>query len=303
MSIQQRKIVVVNHEAMMQDKLYRSMKLAPKVKIAAMQSAIDTLVMEREAYEDARERIVDGVLTVAGSPDIKHVQALAKSEAFVRLLVALKVDPRSYIYPQSNDGGKTDVETSNLKAYKKAREVAEVIWSGASKLENVAKVFTVCAYRATQHGVDVLDRAFSTQFLRSSEFRTISSASEDLWNAIDEVRARSLSSDGGAQTQASQMIRTLVALKSATDVREGRAKHTRIHADGRVLNALMRRFGQVTDVAPDDASDLTSDADNGPEVETFLTTDDEIEATSDQVDVEQPQDEATDQDDVSSLVE
>jgi hypothetical protein len=252
----QRSIVVVNHSAMLNDNLYRTMHFIRKDKLAAMKSAIETIVSERRDFEATRERrLADGSYVVGQSGDIKHVEALAKSDAFARLCVALKIDPRSYIYPQSQEFGKSSSETSNLKAYKKAKEVAEVIWNGSSTLERVAKVFTVCSYIAAERfGQDTLKRDFCENFLSSREFRSINQGSEDLWNAIDEVRARHMST--GASTQASQMVRTLVALKSAQDVRDGRAKDVRIDPQGLVMNALMRRFGQVTDVVEhDDAVD------------------------------------------------
>lgn len=244
-----RKIVVVNTDAMLNDKLFRSMKFAPKSKVTAMLESIEAVAVERRNFEaTVQRRSADGSLYVGQSNDIKHVEALRGNEAVARMFVALKVDPRSYIFPQSQPTGKSSTETSNLKAYKKAREVAELIWTGASTIENVCKVFSVCAFRAvTMSGADVLKRQFAETFLSSVEFRTIREASEDLWNAIDEVRAKHMTT--GAQTQASQMIRTLVALRSAEDVRDGREKNVRVHADGLVLQALMRRFGQVTDTA------------------------------------------------------
>jgi hypothetical protein len=250
-----RKIVVVTSEAMSQDALYRSMKNVSKDKVASMLTAIKSVASERETFEaNVDRRLADGSFVTGQSADIKHVQALCDNDSVARLFVALKIDPRAYIFPQSRDGGKSSTETSNLKAYKKAREVAECIWTGTSTLENVARVFTTCAYRASQFGQEVLTRDFLENFLSSREFRSINQGSVDLWNAIDDVRAKHMSS--GAQTQASQMVRTLVALKSAVDVRDGRAKHTRVDADGKVMQALMRRFGQVTtDNSPE--GDLT----------------------------------------------
>jgi hypothetical protein len=256
-----RKIITVTETTMEKDALFRSMKFAPKAKIAAMIASINEVASERRAFEATVERrLANGSFVVGQSADIKHVDALTDNEAVARLFVALKVDPRAYIYPQSQTGGKSSSsETSNLKAYKKAREVAEVIWSGRSTLENVAKVFSVALYRASLHGYEVVSRDFLETFLHSREVRSINQGTDDFWTAIDDVRAKHMSS--GAQTQASQMVRTLVALKSVVDVRNGRAKDTAILKDGAVLHSLMRRFGQVADEATPDASAEVSTVD------------------------------------------
>jgi hypothetical protein len=249
----QRKIQVVDTAAMLQDGLFRSMRSAPRSKLAAMQAAIAEVVSARTTFESKLERrAADGSYFTGQSNDIKHLQALQDNDSVTRLFVALKVDPVSYLFPQSQDHGKSSSETSNLKAYKKAREVAELIWTGVSKIENVCKVFTVCAFKSTEFGVDTLGREFAETFLSSRELRSVTQGSADLFDAIDEVKAKHMTT--GAQTQTSQMVRTLVALKSAKDVRNGRSKDTWIDHDGRVMQALMRRFGVVTDVTIDVAA-------------------------------------------------
>lgn len=261
MSNQARKIIVVTTDAMMNDALYRKEKFLAKSKVSAMLAAINTVCDEREAFEERVERrLADGSFITGQSADIKHVRALKNNEAVARMFVALNVNPRAYVFPQSQDGGKTSAETSNLKSYKKLREVAESVWSGSSTLENVVKVWSVCAFKsARDFSTDVLSRDFSENFLTSRAFKSIHQGSNDFWSAVDDVRAKHMST--GAATQTSQMVRTLVALGSAVDVREGRAKHTRINADGLVLNALMRRFGIVTDVtAEEELADLDNSA-------------------------------------------
>jgi len=62
---------------------------------------------------------------------------------------------------------------------------------------------------------------------------------------LDTIRAKHMT--GGAPTQTSQMIRTLVALKSAVDVKEGQQKHVAIDPNGLVIKSLMRRLGQIVD--------------------------------------------------------
>ena len=246
----QKTIVIVNHSAMMNDTLYRAMHYARKDKIAAMTVAIKTVVAERKAFESTVERrVADGSFVTGQSADIKHVEALATSTAFARLCVALKLDPRAYIYPQSQEGGKLSTETSSLKAYKKAREIAETIWNGSSTLENVVKVFSVCAIKLATVGQETMTRRYLEDFFASREYRSISQGSSEFLLAVeecDEMRARHMS--GGKATQASQMVRTLVALKSAVDVRNGRMKDTKVDPRGLVSQALMRRFGQVNDV-------------------------------------------------------
>lgn len=244
------KIVVVTTEQMMQDSLFRAMKTASKEKVATMQASIATVCAEREAYEALRERrLGDGSIVVGQSNDIRHVQALATSEPFARFCVALKVDPRAYIFPQSKEGGKTSSETSNLKAYKKARELAEVIYGTSSTLENVAKVFAVCAWKAVQTSTckdNILPRNYAECFLNSPEFRSIREGAQELFDAIEDIRAKQMTG-GGAKTQASQMIRTLVAFNAATDIRNGKSKDVRIDPNNRVITSLMRRLGQITE--------------------------------------------------------
>lgn len=248
------KIVVVNTEAMMNDALFRAMKNVGASKVEAMSQSIRDIVAERTAFEATVERTAgDGSKYTGQSNDIRHVEALTNNDAVSRLFVALKIDPRAYIHPVSK-GGKDSTETSNLKAYRKARQLAEVIWSGSSDLENVAKVFAVCAWKAVQSSSvtdNVLRRDYAECFLNSTEFRSIREGAQELFDAIDDIRARQMTG-GGAKTQASQMIRTLVALKSATDVRDGRSKNVQIDPQGKVVQALMRRFGQVTDVVAHD---------------------------------------------------
>lgn len=240
----QRKIQVVSHTAMMNDALYSAMHKAPKSKVAAMMEQINKVCDDRETFEATVERtLANGEKVQGQSADIKHVQALKDHDAVARMFIALRIDPVSYIFPQSKEGGKSSSETSNLKAYRKARQVAEVIYNGSSKLENVCKVFAVCAYRATvTFGQEVLKREYAENFMTRAEFRSIAQGTEDLWSAIDDIRAKHMST--GAQTQASQMIRTLVALGSAVDVMDGRSKNVAIRPDGLVINALMQRLGQ-----------------------------------------------------------
>lgn len=246
-----RKIVIVNTEAMMESALFRSMRNVGSAKLDAMKSALAEASAKRTEFEAQRERMIDGVPQVGQSPDIKHVHALASSEAFARFAVAQKIDPLNYLFPQ-HKGSKTQTETSNLKAYRKARQVAETIWSGSSDLENVVKVATVCMFKVASSRGEVIERDFAECFLSSIEFRTISEASPELWSAIDDVRAKHMTT--GAQTQTSQMIRTLVALGAAEDVRNGRAKDVRVNPEDRVVQALMRRFGVVnTDNAQTEA--------------------------------------------------
>jgi hypothetical protein len=251
MTAQARKIVVVNASEMKQDTLYSAMLDITPQKLGSMRANVAKIVEERVAFEAVRERkLLDGSVVVQQSNDIRHVEALATSEAFQRMCVALKINPRSYIHPASQKDGKTSDQTSNLKAYKKAREVAELILTGTSTLENVAKVFTVCAYKSVHTSTvtdNVLRRDYAECFLNSPEFRSIREGAQDLFDAIDEIRAKQMTG-GGAKTQASQMIRTLVALGSAEDVRNGRSKDVRVNPEGLVMKSLMRRFGQVEEL-------------------------------------------------------
>jgi len=240
----QRKINVVTTEAMMDSAVYRAMKNVGSAKLQTALDAIKEAAEQRTAFEAQRERIIDGLPQVGQSPDIKHVQALVGNEAFARFVVAQKVDVLNYLHP-AHKGQKTGNETSNLKAYAKVRQVAELLWSGTTDLENVVKVFTVCAYRSAVMRGPVIERDFAETFLSSVEFRTIKEGSADLWSAIDEVRAKHMTT--GAQTQASQMIRTLVAVGAAEDVRDGRRKNVRVDPTNRVLLGVMRRFGQTID--------------------------------------------------------
>lgn len=237
-----RKIVVVTEADMMQAPLYAQMTELSDRRVKTMKDSINKVCDERSEYESTRERIKDGVLQIAQSDDIKFVDALKDHDAFARMLLALKINPREYVFPQSLDGGKTSSQTSNLKSYNKARQVAEVIFSNSTDLEGVARVFAVCAYRFASSGVGVITREYCKDFLSSREFTGIDTATADLWSKIDDIRAKQIT--GGAETQSGQMVRTLVALKSASDVRDGRAKNVAIDTDGLVMRALMIRLGQ-----------------------------------------------------------
>lgn len=240
----QRKINIVTQADMEKSVLFADMNKVSAKRLATALAAIEAVCEERKTYEATRERIKDGILQVAQSPDIKFVEALRGNEAFARMVLALRIDPRSYIHPASQEGGKTSSETSNLKAYNKARQVAEVIWSGASDLETVAKVFTVCAYHFANNGRELMTREHVEVFLSNRSLDSIDEGTRELFDAIDDVRAKQMS--GGAETQAGQMVRTLVALKSAHDVRDGRKKNVKIEAQGLVMQALMTRFGVVS---------------------------------------------------------
>lgn len=240
----QRKINIVTQADMQNAVLFADMDKVSAKRLKATMDAIETVAKEREAYEAQRERIKDGVLQVAQSDDIIHVQALIGNEAFARMVCALKIDPRSYLFPQSQPSGKSSSETSNLKSYRKVRQIAEVIWSGSSDLENVAKVVTVCAHHFAVNGKDILTRDDLHAFLSSHSLDQIDEGTRELFDAVDDVRAKHMAG-GGADTQAGQMVRTLVALKSAEDVRDGRKKHVRINPQGLVMQALMTRFGRV----------------------------------------------------------
>lgn len=237
----QKKIVVVNTEKMMKNGLFMRMMTAKTEKLESVKARIQAVCAERTALEAQKERVIDGVKTVGQSPDIKHVEALASSDAFARLALALDLNVERYINPKD----KTSSETSSLKAYKKALEIADTIYTGQSKLENVVKVFTVCAFKSTvEFNREVLPRDYAENFFSSSEYRSINQGSEDFMRAMEELDAyRAHHMTGGKQTQTSQMIRTLVALGSASDVREGRSKNVAINPDGQVIKALMHRFG------------------------------------------------------------
>lgn len=241
----QRSISIVNHDAMMNDSLFRKMHFVRKDKLSAMVETVNAIVQERVDFEAMQTRIVDGVYTVAQHGDIKVIEQYRDNVNFARLACALQLNVREYLHPASLDGGKSSEQTSNMKAYKKGYEIADAIFSGVSSLERVVRVNTVCAYLATVQGCEVLTREQSESFLNSRVLNTVDQASEDIWSAIDQYRAKQMS--GGDKTQTSQMVRTLVAFKSAKDVRNGRNKDTAFNPDGLVLSALMRRFGILTD--------------------------------------------------------
>lgn len=237
-------IVTVSESDMLQKSdLAATMRLLSIQKVSSVKRALGVVIDERTAYEASKERRIDGVLTVGQSPDIAHLEALRDDDAVHRLCGALGINVRSFFFPQSQTEGKSDNETANLKSYRKVRQIANVIANGTGSLENVAKVFAVCAYRFASNGHAVLSRDWCETFLSSREFQSIDTATADLLAAIDDVRAKQMT--GGAATQSGQMVRTLVALKSATDARDGRAKNVAINPDGLVMQALMVRFGQI----------------------------------------------------------
>lgn len=248
-----RKLVIVNTEKMMEDKLFRSMSVfntAQKSKVEDKLSEMHDWFEKRAEFESKQTRNIGGVPVTCQSADIKYLDTLSQSRSFALLALALKLDIQSYFFPQSKAGGKSDEETSNLKAYKKALEIADVIWSGSSTLENVVKVNTVCCYLVTKAGAEVINRRMVEDFFSSREFASIQSGSADFLAAMEEcdaLKAKHMS--GGKQTQTSQMIRTLVALRSGKDIKQGRNKDFALNTDGLVINALMRRLGQVTEAA------------------------------------------------------
>lgn len=240
-----KQIVIVTNADMDKVALYSEMQAITPQRLGKAAKAVSAIIAERVAYEANRERMIGGELKVGQSPDIKHLEALEDHEAFLRMTLALKIDHRSFLFPQSQENGKSGEETSNLKALRKVRQIAEVIASGVSDLEKVARVFSVCAYRFAINGNDLLTREYCKGFLSSYELSSLDQATAQIWSDIDDLRAKEMS--GGAETQSGQMVRTLVALGSAVDVRDGRRKDVRINPNGLVMQALMTRFGQLSE--------------------------------------------------------
>lgn len=284
----QRNVVIVRSVDMMETALYSRMVNATsdanRESFANYTQHASRIAKEREDFEAKQPRTVDGHFYADGaqSKDIAHLRNLASDDAALRMLYALNVNLRSYFHPQSQSGGKTSSETSNLKAYKKVLEAARCIYSGQTGMEDVLKVAIVCAAQAMQHGKEVFTRDFFEDFLHSSGH--IKSGSSDIFDAIDEYRDRSVATKSGASTQSSQIIRSLVALQCAEDVKEGRLKNVRINPNGLVFNALLKRFGQDTFTAPLEAvqedapetveavSEVVADVDTGAEDLTALAS-------------------------------
>lgn len=242
----QSKITVVSvseSDMLRKSDLAAQMHMVSPQKAQAVKRAFATVIDERTAFEANKERVIKGVLQVGQSPDIAHLEALRNDDATHRLFAALGVNVRSALYPQSQSDGKSETESANLKSYRKVRQIANVIANGTGSLENVAKVSAVCMYRFANNGHAELSRDWCETFLSSREFSSIDTATADLLAAIDDVRAKQMS--GGAATQSGQMVRVLVTLKSATDVRDGRNKNVLVNPDGLVMQALMVRFGQI----------------------------------------------------------
>ena len=208
--------------------------------------AINAIADERIDFDSKQERVRDGKLQIIESKDIANVRALKDNEAYARFVYALRLDPRSCLFPQSQDGGKSNAETSSLKSYKKVRQIANLIFRNDEEvgLENVAKVFAVCAYRFAKTGQTVLTREWCEKFLCSREFSSIDTGTADLIASIEDVRATQMTG-GGAATQSGQMIRQFVAFGSARDVFDGRLKNVDIDPNGLVLQAMMVRLGQI----------------------------------------------------------
>jgi hypothetical protein len=212
-------------------------------RLKAASDAFTAIAAERSDYEAKKERRKDGVIQIAQSDDIRHLNDLVASEAFLRMSVALKMDARSYIFPQSQESGKSDAETSNLKSYRKARQIAETILHGSSDLEAVARVSAVCMYHFAKNGHGAITREFCKAFLSRVEFESLDTGTAQLLADVDAIRLKRMS--GGAETQSGQMVRQLVALKSAVDVRDGRNKNVALNPDGGVIRAMMVRLGQI----------------------------------------------------------
>jgi hypothetical protein len=240
-----KKIIIVTNADMEKTVLGAAIAAVTPQRLGKVAKSASAIIAERVDYEANRERMIDGVLTIGQSPDIKHLQALDGNEAFLRMSLALNLDLRTYLFPQSLDGGKTSEMTSNLKALRKVRQIAETIASGVSDLEKVARVFSVCAYRFADAGNDTLTREYCKAFLSSYELQSLDAATAQIWSDIDDIRAKEMS--GGAETQSGQMVRSLVALGGAVDVRDGREKHVRILHKSPVMEALAMRFGLLTD--------------------------------------------------------
>lgn len=238
-----RNVVIVREADMSASELYTDMVGVSDRRLKNALAAIESVVNERAEYEANRERKIGGIITVGQSPDIRHAEALINNEAFARMVLALKIDLRSYIFPQSQENGKSDSETSNLKSYRKVRQIAETVLHGSSDLEGVARVFSVCVFHFARNGNGLLNREYCKAFLSSREFANLDTGTAQLFADVDDIRAKQMS--GGAETQSGQMVRSLVALKSATDVRDGRNKNVAIDQDGKVLRALMVRLGQI----------------------------------------------------------
>lgn len=240
------KIVIIREADMLQTAFGAAVAAITPQREGKALKLIAQIVDERFEYEANKERIKNGVLQIAQSPDAeKHLLPLKGNRAFARMVIALNVDARTFLFPQSLDGGKTSEMTSNLKALRKIRQIAEVTCGEGSDLENVAKVAAVCMYHFANNGRGVITREYCKAFLSSYELQHLDQATADLWSAVNEIRGSTVSYDGGAETQSGQMVRALVALGSATDVRDGRHKNVSVNPDGLIMQALMMRLGQI----------------------------------------------------------
>jgi hypothetical protein len=228
----ERKIIHVSTATMEGDPLFRRINAS---KLGFNRAKFDSYVAQmrvemnnRHALEQRKERMVDHVLCIADSPDSRFLVSARDSVNFQRLCWALKVNV-------------TALAGSNLKSFAKLEEIADLVIKG-SDIQKVTKAWTVCAYIAnTRFGRDVLPRAESELFLNTLSH--VRQGTSELFEAIDEIRAQIAT---GAPTQTSQIVRSLVTLGGAEDVCEGRHKHTRVLPDSPVMQALMRRLGQVT---------------------------------------------------------
>jgi hypothetical protein len=285
------KLFIQNRAALTGQALFDHAQNAPAEKVSAMVNYINQVCDEREAFEAQRERVIDGVLTVGQSPDIKQVQALKGSVALARLCLALGTDPRSFIHPRSQTGGKSSTDTENLKGLKKVREVAETVLLGGDGknvgIENVLKVLVVCMDKTVQlRGTDVIERKYAECYLNSSEYRSIAKQDKELFDSVEAYRAKQMTG-GGAKTQVSQVVRMLAPFGAVEDVQDGRAKNIRFNRDHPLVDALLIRLGFRTVVAPVEAvTEATPETvETAPDVAPVEVTSDTLQAVSDALEV------------------
>ena len=208
-----------------------ALEIAPEV-VDLQQATIATQVELRVQYELGvqREDAAKQPFTYRDrrgmkEADLQPLLKLSNNKNFARFAIATNLDVSSYINPHLKAGGKSSSETSNLKAYNKMNGLANTVLTNIVDLEKVLKAGFTCAYifaRKSSGGKNtkvIISRADLSDFLSSGIARsTIAKLNPDLFEQIEDFLGTCATRGGGNGTQASQIIRTLVATGCAIDV-------------------------------------------------------------------------------------
>lgn len=235
-----RKIETANALSFAETSIAIAMTKVSEQAVSSMLGRIKKAIDNR-AQEELRARVNEQTQM---SADFRFVQALA-DRTVARYFVTLGINPEAYLSREMSDADwmkKTNLDAScrtiSLKGYAKTKESANY-FAHNQHLQNVLKAFTACAIISAQ-STRVLPRDVCTRFLNSAQLSNVSS---ELQTALDDFRAKHMST--GASTQTSQSTLQLANMRAANVIRNGRYKDFVLDVNSIVIESFAQRFGMT----------------------------------------------------------